>query len=187
MNKVVADASEATKDIEDGAVLAVGGFGLCGIPENCIRALVKKGVRNLTILSNNAGVDDFGLGLLLQDRQVTKVVSTYVGENDIFEQQLLSGELDVDLVPQGTFAERLRAAGAGIPAFYTPTGVGTPIAEGKEIREFNGRQYLMEEALHADFGIVKAWKGDISGNLIYRKTARNFNPMVASAGRDHHR
>jgi len=183
MNKVVADASEATKDIEDGAVLAVGGFGLCGIPENCIQALVKKGVRNLTILSNNAGVDDFGLGLLLQDHQVTKVVSTYVGENDIFEQQLLSGELDVDLVPQGTFAERLRAAGAGIPAFYTPTGVGTPIAEGKEIREFNGRQYLMEEALHADFGIVKAWKGDTSGNLIYRKTARNFNPMVASSGK----
>jgi len=183
MSKVVADAREAVKDIEDGAVLALGGFGLCGIPENTIAALVEKGVKDLTCISNNAGVDGFGIGLLLEKRQLKKMVATYVGENDLFEQLLLSGELEVELVPQGTFAERLRAGGAGIPAFYTPTAVGTPIAEGKEVREFNGRDYLMEPAFTADFGIVKAWKGDAMGNLIYRKTARNFNPMCASCGK----
>mgnify|MGYP000374450440 CR=1 FL=1 len=183
MNKVVKDAREAVKDIPDGAVLALGGFGLCGIPENCIAALVEKGVKNLTCVSNNAGVDDFGIGLMLQKRQLKKMMASYVGENALFESLLLSGELEVELIPQGTLAERLRAGGAGIPAFYTPTGVGTVVAEGKEVREFDGRKYVLERGIRADYGIVKAWKGDLSGNLIYRKTARNFNPHCAAAGR----
>jgi 3-oxoacid CoA-transferase A subunit len=161
----------------------LGGFGLCGIPENCIAALLKKGVNNLTCISNNAGVDDFGIGLMLKTRQVRKMISSYVGENQEFERQLLSGELEVELIPQGTLAERIRAGGAGIPAFFTPAGVGTEVAEGKEIREFNGKLYLMEQWLKADFAIVKAWKGDTSGNLIFRGTARNFNPMMAAAGK----
>ena len=181
MNKVISGAREAVERIPDGAVILMGGFGLCGIPENLIAALREKGTRDLTIVSNNAGVDDFGIGLLLQTRQVKKMVSTYVGENDTFERQFISGELEVELVPQGTFAERLRAGGAGIPAFYTPTGVGTPVAEGKEVRAFDGRQYLLERAIRGDFAFVKAWKGDRSGNLIYRRTARNFNPMIATA------
>jgi len=181
MNKVISGAREAVERIPDGAVILMGGFGLCGIPENLIAALREKGTRDLTIVSNNAGVDDFGIGLLLQTRQVKKMVSTYVGENDTFERQFISGELEVELVPQGTFAERLRAGGAGIPAFYTPTGVGTPVAEGKEVRAFDGRQYLLERAIRGDFAFVKAWKGDRSGNLVYRKTARNFNPMIATA------
>ena len=181
MNKVISGAREAVERIPDGAVILMGGFGLCGIPENLIGALREKGTRDLTIVSNNAGVDDFGIGILLQTRQVRKMVSTYVGENDTFERQFISGELEVDLVPQGTFAERLRAGGAGIPAFYTPTGVGTPVAEGKEVRTFDGRDYLLERAIRGDFAFVKAWKGDRSGNLIYRKTARNFNPMIATA------
>lgn len=183
IKKVRADAREAVQDIPDGAVLAIGGFGLCGIPENCIEALVEKGVKGLTCISNNAGVDDFGIGLLLQRGQVKKMISSYVGENKTFESLVLSGKLDVELTPQGTLAEKLRAGGAGIPAFYTPTGVGTPVAEGKDIREFDGRQYVLERALRADFALVKAWKGDAMGNLVFRKTARNFNPVVATAGK----
>ena len=183
MRKVYASAEAAIHDIEDGAVLMLGGFGLCGIPENSISALVKKGVKGLTCISNNAGVDEFGIGLMLQGRQVKKMISSYVGENAEFERQLLSGELEVELIPQGTLAERCRAAGAGIPAFYTPAGVGTEVAEGKEIRVFNGKTYLMEYAFDADFAIVKAWKGDKHGNLIFKDTARNFNPMMAMAGK----
>lgn len=183
MNKVVKNAEEAIANIKDGDVLMLGGFGLCGIPENCITALVKKGVKNLTCISNNAGVDDFGIGLMLQQKQVKKMISSYVGENEEFERQLLSGELEVELIPQGTLAERCRAAGAGIPAFYTPAGFGTEVADGKESREFNGKMYLLEKALEADFAIVKAWKGDTYGNLIYKDTARNFNPMMAMAGK----
>jgi 3-oxoacid CoA-transferase subunit A len=183
MRKVFSSAEEAIHDIVDGSVLMLGGFGLCGIPENSISALVKKGVKGLTCISNNAGVDDFGIGLMLQGRQVKKMISSYVGENAEFERQLLSGELEVELIPQGTLAERCRAAGAGIPAFYTPAGVGTEVAEGKEIRVFNGKTYLMEYAFDADFAIVKAWKGDKHGNLIFKDTARNFNPMMAMAGK----
>lgn len=183
MNKVLSSAEEALKvvGVHDGDTIMLGGFGLCGIPENLIRALRDSGVKNLTCISNNAGVDDFGLGLLLETRQIKKMISTYVGENDIFEQQFLKGELEVEFNPQGTFAERLRAGGAGIPAFYTPTGVGTPIAEGKETKVFDGRTYLMERWLKARLAFVKAYKGDSYGNLIYRKTARNFNPMMATA------
>lgn len=183
INKVVRDAHEAVRDIPDDAVIMLGGFGLSGIPENCIHAILKKGVKGLTCISNNAGVDDFGIGLLLKTRQVKKMISSYVGENAEFERQLLSGELAVDLIPQGTLAERIRAGGAGIPAFYTPAGYGTEVAEGKEVREFEGKKYLLEHWLRADFSIVKAWKGDTSGNLIYRGTARNFNPMMAAAGK----
>jgi len=181
MNKVISGAREAVERISDGTTILMGGFGLCGIPENLIAALRGKGTRNLTVASNNAGVDDFGIGILLKTRQVRKMISTYVGENEIFERQCLSGELEVELVPQGTFAERLRAGGAGIPAFYTPTGVGTLVAEGKEVREFDGRKYLLERAIRGDFAFVKAWKGDRLGNLVYRKTARNFNPLMATA------
>ncbi len=183
MHKVVASADEAIRDIEDGATLMVGGFGLCGIPENLIQALVRKGVKNLVTISNNAGVDDFGLGLLLRNKQVRKHIGTYVGENKLFEQLVLSGELELELNPQGTLAERIRAGGAGIPAFFTPTGYGTVIAEGKEARDFDGRMYIMERGLKADFALIKAWKGDSWGNLVYRKTARNFNPMMATAAR----
>jgi 3-oxoacid CoA-transferase subunit A len=183
INKTVENAAEAVKDIQDGATLMMGGFGLSGIPENCITALLQKGVRDLTIVSNNAGVDDFGIGLFLQKRMVKKMISSYVGENDEFERQLLSGELEVELLPQGTLAERIRAGGAGIPAFFTPAGVGTEVAVGKEVREFNGKLYLMELALEADFSLVKAWKGDTAGNLIFKGTARNFNPMMATAGK----
>ena len=183
MNKVVHNAADALHDIQDGMTLMLGGFGLCGIPENCIAALVKKGVQNLTCISNNAGVDDFGIGLMLQRRQVKKMISSYVGENEEFERQMLSGELEVELIPQGTLAERCRAAGAGIPAFFTPAGVGTEVAEGKEKRVFNGKTYLLEHAFDADFALVKAWKGDRHGNLIFRKTSRNFNPMMAMAGK----
>ncbi|MBC7861891.1 MAG: CoA transferase subunit A [Bacteroidia bacterium] len=183
IRRVVANAEEALKGIEDGMTLMVGGFGLCGIPENSIAALVRKGTKNLTCISNNAGVDDFGLGLLLQTRQIKKMISSYVGENAEFERQMLSGELEVDLVPQGTLATRCLAAGYGMPVVYTPAGVGTEIANGKEVRNFNGKEYLMEEAFHADFAIVKAWKGDEAGNLIYKSTARNFNPMMAMAGK----
>ena len=183
MNKVLKDAKEAVFDIPNGALLAIGGFGLCGIPENCIAALVEKGVSGLTCISNNAGVDQFGIGLLLQRRQVKKMISSYVGENRLFESLVLSGELEVELTPQGTLAEKLRAGGAGIPAFYTPTGVGTQVAEGKDVREFDGRKYILERSLTADFALVKAWKGDTMGNLVFRKTARNFNPLVATAGR----
>lgn len=183
MNKVVANADVAVADIPDGASLAVGGFGLCGIPENSIAALVRLGVKNLTCVSNNAGVDDFGLGLLLQKRQIKKMISSYVGENKLFEQLVLAGELELELTPQGTLAEKMRAGGAGIPAFFTPTGVGTLIAEGKEVREFNGKKAVLEQSITTDFAIVKAWKGDAMGNLVYRMAARNFNPMVATAGR----
>ena len=183
INKVVKNAEEALHDIPDNAVLMLGGFGLCGIPENSIKELLKKGVKGLTCISNNAGVDDFGIGLLLQTKQVKKMISSYVGENAEFERQLLSGELEVELIPQGTLAERIRAGGAGIPAFFTPAGFGTEVGEGKESREFNGKMYLMEEWLKADFAIVKAWKGDTAGNLIYKGTARNFNPMMATAGK----
>lgn len=183
MKKVVSGADEAVKDIQDNMTLMLGGFGLSGIPENCISALVKKGVKGLTCISNNAGVDDFGLGLLLKQHQIKKMISSYVGENEEFERQLLSGELEVDLIPQGTLAERLRAGGAGIPAFYTPAGFGTEVMEGKEIREFNGKMYLLEHWLKADFAIVKAWKGDTYGNLLFRGTSRNFNPMMAMAGK----
>ena len=183
INKTVENAAEAVKDIQDGATLMMGGFGLSGIPENCITALLQKGIRDLTIVSNNAGVDDFGIGLFLQKRMVKKMISSYVGENDEFERQLLSGELQVELLPQGTLAERIRAGGAGIPAFFTPAGVGTEVAVGKEVREFNGKLYLMELALEADFALVKAWKGDTAGNLIFKGTARNFNPMMATAGK----
>ncbi|PWV47461.1 CoA transferase subunit A [Chitinophaga sp. S165] len=182
MNKVVANADEALHDIRDGATLMLGGFGLCGIPENSIAALVRKGIKQLTCISNNAGVDDFGLGLLLKTRQIKKMLSSYVGENAEFERQLLSGELEVDLIPQGTLATRIQMAGMGIPAFFTPAGYGTEIAAGKESREFNGKQYLMELALHADFSIVKAWKGDTMGNLVFRKTTRNFSSSMAKAG-----
>lgn len=185
MNKVVASAKEAlTKaGIRDGMTLLSGGFGLCGIPENCIAAIREMGVKNLTCVSNNCGVDDFGLGILLANKQIKKMMSSYVGENAIFERQFLSGELEVEIMPQGTLAERLRAAGAGIPAFFTPTGVGTVVEKGKEVREFNGRKYLMERALPGDVAIVKAYVGDHAGNLVYRRTARNFNPMMAQAGR----
>lgn len=183
MNKVVANADEAVKDIESGMTLMLGGFGLCGIPENTIAALVRKGINNLTCISNNAGVDDFGIGLMLQTRQVKKMISSYVGENEEFERQLLSGELEVDLVPQGTLATRCMAAGYGMPAVYLLAGVGTEVAEGKETRTFNGKEYLLEEAFDSDYAIVKAWKGDRMGNLIYKDTARNFNPMMAMAGK----
>ncbi|MDI3320057.1 CoA transferase subunit A [Pinibacter soli] len=182
MNKVVANALEAIKDISDNTTIMLGGFGLCGIPENCINALVEKNVINLTCISNNAGVNDFGLGLLLKKRQIKKMMSSYVGENDEFERQLLSGELEVDLIPQGTLATRIAMAGMGIPAFFTPAGYGTEVAEGKEVREFDGKHYLMEKALHAQFSIVKAWKGDKAGNLIFRKTTRNFSASMAKAG-----
>lgn len=183
MNKVVANAEEAIKDIESGATLMLGGFGLCGIPENCIAAIVKKGIKNLTCISNNAGVDDFGIGLMLQQKQVKKMIASYVGENAEFERQLLSGELDVELIPQGTLATRCMAAGYGMPAVFLLAGVGTEVAEGKEIRTFNGKEYLMEYAFDADFAIVKAWKGDKLGNLIFKDTARNFNPLMAMAGK----
>ena len=182
MNKVVSNADEAIRDIPDGASIMLGGFGLCGIPENCIAALVRKGIKGLTCISNNAGVDEFGLGLLLKTRQIKKMMSSYVGENAEFERQLLSGELEVDLIPQGTLATRLQMAGMGIPAFFTPAGYGTEIADGKEVREFNNKMYLMEHALHADFAIVKAWKGDTMGNLVFRKTTRNFSTSMAKAG-----
>src|SRR5215468_11300432 len=183
MNKVVRDASEAIADIHDGAIIMLGGFGLCGIPENLITALRNKGTKNLTITSNNAGVDGRGAGLLLEARQIRKIIATYVGENKLLEELAISGEIDVELVPQGTFSERMRAGGAGIAGFYTPTGYGTLVAEGKETREFNGRMYVLERALTADFAFVKAWKGDRWGNLVYRKTARNFNPVMATAAR----
>lgn len=182
MNKVYKNADEALDGIKDGMTLMLGGFGLCGIPENCIAALLKKGVKNLTCVSNNAGVDDFGLGLLLKTRQIKKMISSYVGENAEFERQFLQGELQVDLIPQGTLATRVAMAGLGIPAFFTPAGYGTEIAEGKEVREFNGKKYLMEMALHADFAMVKAWKGDTLGNLVFRKTTRNFSVPMAKAG-----
>src|SRR6476620_289493 len=183
MNKVVASAYAAISDIKDGAVIMLGGFGLCGIPENCIAALVKKGVKELTCISNNAGVDDFGIGLLLRQKQIKKMISSYVGENAEFERQLLSGELEVELIPQGTPATRCMAAGYGMPAIYTPAGVGTEVANGKETRNFNGKDYLLEIAFDADYAIVKAWKGDEHGNLVYRETARNFNPLMAMAGK----
>ncbi len=183
LNKVVANAQEAIKDIDDGAVIMLGGFGLCGIPENCITALVEKGVKNLTCISNNAGVDDFGIGLLLKTKQVKKMVSSYVGENAEFERQLLSGELEVELIPQGTLATRCMATGYGMPAIFTPAGVGTEVAIGKESREFNGKTYLLEHAFNSDYAIVKAWKGDTQGNLIFRATSRNFNPLMAMAGK----
>lgn len=183
MNKVYPDAKSAVADIPDGATLLVGGFGLAGVPEECIAALRDLGSGNLTIISNNAGTTDHGLVHLLKNRQVKKMVSSYVGENQVFEQQMLSGELQVELTPQGTLSERIRAGGAGIPAFFTPTGVGTKVAEGKEVREFDGRRYVMERALRGDYALVKAWKGDRLGNLVFRKTARNFNPMMAMAGR----
>ncbi len=183
IHKVVSGADAAIADIGDGAILMLGGFGLCGIPENCITALLNKGVKELTCISNNAGVDEFGLGLLMKGHQIRKMISSYVGENAEFERQLLSGELEVELIPQGTLAERIRAGGAGIPAFFTPAGVGTEVAQGKEVREFDGKMYLMERWLKADFSLVKAWKGDTAGNLIYKGTARNFNPMMAAAGK----
>jgi len=181
--KVYASAANAVADIADGSVLAVGGFGLCGIPIDLIAALRERGVNELTVFSNNCGIDDAGLGLLLANRQIAKMVSSYVGENQTFERQFLAGELDVELVPQGTLAERLRAGGAGIPAFYTPAGVGTPVAEGRETREFDGATYLLERCVTTDFALVRAWKGDRLGNLVYRRTARNFNPLAAAAGR----
>ena len=183
MQKVLSHAEEAIRDINDGAVLMLGGFGLCGIPENCIAGLVKKGVKNLTCISNNAGVDDFGIGLMLKNRQLKKMVSSYVGENAEFERQLLSGELEVELIPQGTLATRCMAAGYGMPAIFTPAGVGTEVAQGKETRIFNNKEYLLELAFDADFALVKAWKGDTDGNLIYKETARNFNPLMAMAGK----
>jgi 3-oxoacid CoA-transferase subunit A len=183
MNKVVTNATEAIRDIQDGAVIMLGGFGLCGIPENCIAALVKKKVSGLTCISNNAGVDDFGIGLMLQQKQVKKMISSYVGENAEFERQLLSGELEVELIPQGTLATRCMAAGYGMPAVFTPAGVGTEVATGKETRNFNGKDYLLEYAFDAEFAIVKAWKGDEQGNLVYKETARNFNPLMAMAGK----
>jgi 3-oxoacid CoA-transferase subunit A len=182
MNKVYSSADEATSDIPDSATIMLGGFGLCGIPENCISALVRSGVKNLTCISNNAGVDDFGLGLLLKTRQIKKMMSSYVGENAEFERQLLQGELEVDLIPQGTLATRIQMAGMGIPAFFTPAGFGTEVQLGKEVREFNGKMYLMEHALHADFALVKAWKGDKFGNLVFRKATRNFSTSMARAG-----
>ncbi|MBC7933991.1 MAG: CoA transferase subunit A [Rhizobacter sp.] len=183
MKKVFDNADEAVKDISDGQVIMLGGFGLCGIPENSITALVKKNIKELTCISNNAGVDDFGIGLMLQQKQVKKMIASYVGENAEFERQLLSGELEVELVPQGTLATRCLAAGYGMPAIFTPAGVGTEVAEGKEVRNFNGKDYLLEHAFDADFAIVKAWKGDEQGNLIYKDTARNFNPLMAMAGK----
>jgi 3-oxoacid CoA-transferase A subunit len=183
IDKVVTNADEAIRDVKDGMTLVVGGFGLCGIPENLIEALVRKGVKNLTCVSNNAGVDDWGLGLLLKTRQIRKMVSSYVGENAEFERQYLSGELEVEFAPQGTLAERMRAGGAGIPAFFTPAGYGTTVAEGKETREFDGQMYVMERGIVGDFSLVAAWKADRLGNLVFRKTARNFNPMAATAGR----
>ena len=183
MDKVVSGAEEAIKGIESGMTLMLGGFGLCGIPENCITELTKKDINGLTCISNNAGVDDFGLGLLLQNKQIKKMISSYVGENDEFERQMLSGELEVDLIPQGSLAERCRAGGAGIPAFFTPAGYGTEVAEGKEVRVFDGKPHILESALTADFAIVKAWKGDKYGNLVFKGTARNFNPMMAMAGK----
>ncbi len=183
MKKVYNNADEALKDIQDGQVLMLGGFGLCGIPENGINALVKKGIKNLTCISNNAGVDDFGIGLMLKQKQVKKMIASYVGENTEFERQLLSGELEVELIPQGTLATRCMAAGYGMPAIFTPAGVGTEVAEGKEVRNFNGKDYLLEYAFEADYAIVKAWKGDTEGNLIYKDTARNFNPLMAMAGK----
>lgn len=183
LHKVVNDADEAIKDIQDNATVMLGGFGLCGIPENSITALVKKGVKNLTCISNNAGVDDFGIGLMLKTKQVKKMIASYVGENAEFERQLLSGELEVELIPQGTLATRCLATGYGMPAIFTPAGVGTEVAIGKEIREFDGKQYLMEHAFRSDFAIVKAWKGDTHGNLIFRATSRNLNPLMAMAGK----
>lgn len=183
MNKVLASADEAIHDITDGATILVGGFGLCGIPETLIEAVMRKGVRNLTTISNNAGVDEFGLGKLLYAGQIKKHIGSYVGENKMFEQMVLTGKLELELNPQGTLSERIRAAGAGIPAFFTPTGVGTLVAEGKEVREFDGRPYVMEKALHADFALIRAWKADRWGNLVFRKTSRNFNPMMATAAR----
>jgi 3-oxoacid CoA-transferase subunit A len=183
MKKVLLDADEAIADIQDGSTIMLGGFGLCGIPENCITALVKQGTKGLTCISNNAGIDDFGLGLLLKKRQIKKMISSYVGENAEFERQLLSGELEVELIPQGTLATRCMAAGYGMPAIFTPAGVGTEVAEGKESRVFNGKTFLLEHAFNADFAIVKAWKGDTKGNLIYKDTARNFNPLMAMAGK----
>lgn len=182
-SKVYTDAKSAINGVKDGMTILVGGFGLCGIPENCIEALKESGAKNLTCVSNNAGVDDFGLGLLLHTRQIKKMVSSYVGENATFEKQFMSGELELEFCPQGTLAERLRAGGAGIPGFYTATGVGTKIAEGKEVKIFNGRDYILEKAITGDFAFVKAWKGDKFGNLVFRKTARNFNPMIATAGK----
>ena len=183
MNKVVDNVTDALMGIQDGMTIMLGGFGLCGIPENSIGELVRKGTKKLTCISNNAGVDGFGLGLLLETKQITKMISSYVGENDEFERQMLSGELEVDLIPQGSLAERCRAGGAGIPAFYTPAGFGTEIAEGKEVRIYNGKPHILEEALTADFAIVKAWKGDTAGNLVYKAAARNFNPLMAMAGK----
>ena len=183
MHKVVANADEAIQDVFDGATIMVGGFGLCGMPENLIRALARKGVKNLSTISNNVGIDGVGMGLLLANGQIRRHVGTYVGENKLLEQMVLNGTVQLDLVPQGTFSERIRAGGAGIPAFYTPAGVGTIVAEGKETREFDGRPYVMERGLKADFALIKAWKGDRAGNLIYRKTARNFNPMMATAAK----
>ena len=183
IDKVVSSAHHALSGIKDGMTLMLGGFGICGIPENCIAELVKMKTNDLTCISNNAGVDDFGLGLLLKGKQIKKMISSYVGENDEFERQMLSGELEVDLIPQGSLAERCRAGGAGIPAFFTPAGFGTEVAEGKEVRLFNGKPHILEHALHADFAIVKAWKGDAAGNLIYKATAKNFNPMMAMAGK----
>ncbi|MGY8951902.1 MAG: CoA transferase subunit A [Flavobacteriales bacterium] len=183
MNKEVKNAQEALIGVHDGMTFMLGGFGLCGIPENAILELVRLGVKGVTCISNNAGVDDFGLGLLLQKHQIRKMISSYVGENDEFERQMLSGELEVDLIPQGSLAERCRAGGAGIPAFFTPAGYGTEVAEGKEVREFNGKPHILETALNAEFAFVKAWKGDTAGNLIYKHTARNFNPMMAMAGK----
>ncbi len=183
INKVVKNAEEAIKGMESGMTLMFGGFGLCGIPENCISALVRSNIKELTCISNNAGVDDFGLGLLLQKKQIKKMISSYVGENDEFERQMLSGELEVDLIPQGSLAERCRAGGAGIPAFFTPAGYGTEVAEGKEVREFNGKPHILESALTADFAVVKAWKGDTAGNLVFKYTAANFNPVMAMAGK----
>jgi 3-oxoacid CoA-transferase subunit A len=183
MYKVVKNAEEALRDIQDDMTIMLGGFGLCGIPENSIGELVRKGTKRLTCISNNAGVDGFGLGLLLETKQIKKMISSYVGENDEFERQMLSGELEVDLIPQGSLAERCRAGGAGIPAFYTPAGFGTEIAEGKEVRIYNGKPHILEEALTADFAIVKAWKGDTAGNLVYKAAARNFNPLMAMAGK----
>jgi 3-oxoacid CoA-transferase subunit A len=183
INKTVASVDEAVRDISDGATLVVGGFGLCGIPENLIAALVRKGTKGLTVVSNNCGVDDWGLGLLLRTRQIRKMVSSYVGENAEFERQFLSGELEVELTPQGTLAERMRAGGAGIPAFYTPTGAGTLVSQGKESREIDGREYVLERGIVGDFALVAAWKGDRLGNMVYRKAARNFNPMAATAGK----
>jgi 3-oxoacid CoA-transferase subunit A len=183
MNKVVASADEATRDIQDGATLMVGGFGLCGVPEDLIEALARKGIKNLTTISNNAGVDEYGLGKLLSKGQIKKHIGSYVGENKMFEQLVLSGRVQLELNPQGTLAERIRAGGAGIPAFFTPTGAGTIVAEGKEVRDFNGRPHVMERALHADFALIKAWKADRWGNLTFRKTARNFNPVMATAAK----